>query len=86
MRQYLGVSLVYGGRARWHSEPLMAVYVPNSGEVVRLRGAGGEYYVTQVDSELESADLIRLTDVPYFEAKVPFGRILPRSYAECPDD
>ena len=64
----------------------MSVYIPNSGEVVRLRGLGGEFYVTQVDCELRSADLIRLTDVPYFEAKVPFGRILPRSYWECRED
>jgi hypothetical protein len=70
----------------WHSELEMAVYVPIFGEVVRLRGRGGEFYVTRVDCDLRSADLIRLTDVPYFEEKVPWGCILPRSYAECGDD
>jgi hypothetical protein len=64
----------------------MAIYIPHSGEVVRVRGLGGEFYVTRVDCELESADLIRLTDVPYLEEKMPLKRILPHGYAEFGDD
>jgi hypothetical protein len=54
------------------------MYTPCSGEVVRLRGFGGDFYVTFVDCERGTADLIRLSGIPCFQERVPLGRILPR--------
>lgn len=62
------------------------MYIPASGEVVRLNGLGGDFYVARVDCERQVADLIRLSGIPYFQESVPLHRILPRRSGERPDE
>jgi len=53
------------------------MHIPNQGDVVRLRGIGGDFYVTSVDIAKQTADLIQLSGKPCVKEMVPLCGILP---------